>query len=156
MNNTIILLRAKVVADIPFDLIVEFLKRRSNTGSRFRLKNVSATEARLFYAYRDTFYERMGSGGGPTNEIVISNGLADKTKVVIDFKYPTPILIAFGIIAIFILTLGHFLVPSIGLKGAIIIIAILYLLAVIRLHSQFYYFKLDLEKLEQNYKRGIK
>jgi hypothetical protein len=156
MNNRIILLRAKIVADIPFNTIVEYLKRRSSRGGRFKLKNIGTTEARLFYAYRDGFYERMGSGGGPTNEIVISNQLTDKGTVSIDFKYPTPVLIAFAIIAIFILALGHFLVPSLGLKGAIITVAVLYLLAVIRLHSQFYYFKLDLEQLEDNYKKGIK
>jgi hypothetical protein len=156
MNSKIFLLQAQVIANIPFDTIIEYLKRRSNRGSRFRINSINKAQARLLYAYREGFYERMGHWRGPANEIVITDELADKNKVKIDFRYPTSILVAYGLIAVFIVAAGYFLIPRLGVKGSLLIVLALYVGVIVRLNSQFYFFKADLEQLENNYQKGIK
>lgn len=156
MNGKIFLFQAKIAADIPFDTLVEYIKRRSSRHSRFSVNTIEKTRARVSYAYRQGLYERLGYWGGPTNEIVINRGLEDPTKVKIHFRYPASILIAYGLIAIFILAAGHFIMPGVGLNGSMIVLLVLYFGAVIRLNSQLYFFKSEIEQFEENHKNGIR
>ena len=153
MNWKIFLFKAQVTADIPFDAIVEFIKRRSNRGSRFKFRTADKNEARVFYAYRQGIYERLGYWDGSTAEVIITNKLDD--NVAIDFTFPNSVLIAYGLIAILIFAAGLFIIPGLGVWGSVIILLAIYFGVVIRLNSQFYFFKSDLDQLEENFKRGF-
>lgn len=152
MNWRIFLFNARTETDIPFDDLINIIKRR---GKRFKLNSIDRKVATLNYAYRQGISERLGYYAGPTNEIRIE----ENDKTTIDFKFPKSILIGFGLLAIAILLVGLYLTLDFGLTGSIIIILILYLSVVVRLNSQYYYFKSDLEEIENNFqktKRTIK
>lgn len=153
MNWKIFLFKAQVTADIPFDAIVEYIRRKSNRGTRFKLRTANENEATIFYAYRQAINERLGYWGGSTTEAKITNKFDG--KVTIDFAFPNSVLIAYGLIAVFIFAAGLFIIPGFGIWGSVIILLTMYFGVLIRLNSQFYFFKSDLDQLEENFKRGF-
>jgi hypothetical protein len=135
-------------------MLVENLKRRSTLGIRWRITSVSSCQLKGFYIYRDGFYERMGSWAGPANEITITES-HDKTSVIIDFKFPNSILLAFALIALFIFITGYLIAPDFGFLRSTLIVGLLYFAALIRLISQFYHFKSDLHQVEAILKKQL-
>lgn len=155
MNWKIFLYRTQVSTILPFEILVDLIKRKSKTGDKFKLGTVSKQSFRAYYAYRQGLTERLGFYSGPTNEIIITQGLTENREVIIDFKFPKMVLIAFGLIAVSIIALGQFAIPDLGLIGSAVVILTIYFWGVIRLNSQFYYFKSDLEQIEENYKKQV-
>ena len=156
MNWRIFLLRGQVTIEISFDTLVEYVKRKSTRGSRFKFGTVDKTEARVFYAYREELFDRLGYWSGSTNEVIITNRVSDATKVTVDFKPPNSILIAYGLISLFLLIFGSFLIQENGFFVSFIILLTLYVGLVLRQNSQFHYLVTDLEQMEENYKMGIR
>jgi hypothetical protein len=114
---------------------------------------VSGNTAKAFYAYRDTFYNRMGYLTTFANEIKITGDPFNDSGAIIEFKVPRKRMILYALIAIFLVSVLSFGFPDIGLLQQCIILVTLYFGIVISLNSQFYYLKTDLEQMEGNFKQ---
>jgi hypothetical protein len=155
MNWKIFLYRAKIDTELPFDTLIGFIKRKSNKGDKFKIKTVDNRDAKVLYAYRQGITERLGYYAGPTNEIIINGKRTEDNKVTIDFKFSNSVLIGLGLISTFVLIIGLFAMPDFGLYGSGIALLTIYFWGVVRLNSQFYYFKSDLDQMEENFKRQV-
>jgi len=151
MNWTGLILKGTIDTDLPYESLITSIKGKSyNKGSSFRLSEGDNHKTRILYAYRQGLNERLGYYGGPLNEIVIVDNGTDN-KVNIKFQYPNSVLIGFGLIIIGILMAGLYIVPEFGLLGTSILLLTVYLGLVVRFYSQLYYFKSDLEEIEDTY-----
>lgn len=155
MNWKIFLYRAQTDTGLSFDTLIDFIKRKSNKGDKFKIKTIENRDAKVLYAYRQGLTERLGYYAGPTNEITIKGKQTENNKVTIDFKFPNSVLIGLGLISTLVLTVGLFVMPNFGLYGSSIVLLTIYFWGVVRLNSQFYYFKSDLDQMEKNFKRQV-
>jgi len=150
MSWTILLLRDKIKIEIPFSTTVDLLKQKSSGGRRFKNLKVNDNEAKAFYSYRDTLYDQLGYLTTYENELIIRT-TPNNSGTTIEFRMPRLRMIALGIVGIFILCFLIFAFPDMNLLWTSIILLILYLGIVVNLNSQFYYFKSDIEQIQENY-----
>ncbi len=153
MSWTIILLRDKIKVEVPVSTIIKYVKWKSSRGERFQVIKHDDNKMSAFYAYRDTFYARMGYLTTFANELTITPDPTNSSKTAIDFKVPLQRMILYGLVAILLVGFFLYAFPEIGLLLPFIIIVTLYFYIVVNLNSQFYYLKWDVEQMEEKFKR---
>lgn len=152
MSWTILLFKVKIEVDLPYSSLLTSIRGKSfNSGSSFRLSKTKNNQTRIFYSYQQRLDQRIGYFGDNSIEVIIRE-LGTGNRVTINFKYNNSTLIAVGLISTFILVLGLYIYPNLGLLTTTIILLTIYLGLVVNLNSQLYYFKSDLEKMEESYK----
>ena len=138
---------------MPVSTAIDYIKRRSSGGRRFKIITSSDNEAGAFYAYRDTLFNRMGYSITYANELKVTIDPSNDSKTIIEFKVPRQRMILYALIAVFIVGFLSFASPDTGLLWQGIILVTLYFGVVINLNSQLSYLQSDIEQIEEKFKR---
>ncbi len=155
MDWRIFLYRSSVTTSLPFDVLVNYLKRKTSDGVRFKLGYIDKEDIDIYYsndyAYGG-YYERLGLDRVPNMQVITNHKMVADGQVTIKFQTANFVLVLFGLIGAFILSFGLFIVPTVGLTGPSIFLVIFYLLTLNDFTKQLSYFKYDLGLLEKDYK----
>jgi hypothetical protein len=138
---------------MPVSSTIDYIKRRSSGGRRFKMITISDNEGRAYYAYRDTLFNRMGYSVTYASELKITNDPSNASKTIIEFKVPRLRMILYALIGVFIVGFFSFAYPDTSLLWQGIILVTLYLGIVVELNSQLSYLQSDIEQIEENFKR---
>jgi hypothetical protein len=155
MDWRIFLYRSSVTTSLPFDVLVNYLKRKTSDGVRFKLGYIDKEDIDIYYsndyAYGG-YYERLGLDRVPNMQVITNDKMVTDGQVTIKFQTANFVLVIFGLIGTFILCFGIFIVPTIGLIGPSIVLFVLYLLTLNDFTKQLSYFKYDLGLMEKDYR----
>lgn len=151
MNWRIFLLTSNLEAHVPYDTLVGYLRARSTAGRRFRAGEVTKERSTFYYGNVGSTKESLGYRASFLNEISIGNDFSQADTVKIKFRTPIGRKVAYLLVSLFVLFFSLRVMPEFGFSGAVIVIAVAYFGVVIDLNSQLYYFKDELESIENSY-----
>jgi hypothetical protein len=147
-----------VTTNLPFDILISYLKKKTSQGVRFKLGFIDKEEADIYYVNDygyGGYYETLGLDRIPSMQVITNNKLVVRDKVKIKFRTATHISVFWGLLIALLLVFGLILQPDFGVIPAFVGSILIYLIGLNDFTKQLSYFKYDLELMEKDYQSKL-